>query len=420
MIDILNYIAVCIYGCVLSATFCDMGKTARSRWTIVGITAAMLAIQGGVLIVFEVEVLRAWYPLITHLPLILSLWICHKRLIWSFGSVMTAYLCCQLRRWFGLLIVAVAGGGDRTLDVVELVLTLPLLALLVRFVAPPVSRFGEQATSAQYSFLLIPTIYYLFDYVAIVYTDWLYSGVAAVVEFMPFVCCAAYLWYVLYISEKEKEHLLLTADRNNLNLQITQSVRELSALRESQQQAAAYRHDLHHHLQYLSACIENGELPKAQAYIHDINEEIAAQKVVPYCENEAVNLMLSSYAARAAQAGVEMDIQVTFAPILGVATSDLCVVLGNGLENALHACTGLPAGKMKKRIQVRGHEKGGKILIQIINPCAGEVHFENSLPTATQQGHGIGVRSIQAIAKRYGGLCSFQVDNGNFILRIFL
>lgn len=71
-------------------------------------------------------------------------------------------------------------------------------------------------------------------------------------------------------------------------------MREITALRESQNLASRYRHDLRHHLQYLYACLENHQIQKAEDYISDICNELEQQKVIQYCENEAANLILSS------------------------------------------------------------------------------------------------------------------------------
>ena len=67
----------------------------------------------------------------------------------------------------------------------------------------------------------------------------------------------------------------------------------------SQQKTRAYRHDLRHHLQYITACIENEQYEQALQYIHSISAEIEASRVTVYCENEAANLILSSFADRA-------------------------------------------------------------------------------------------------------------------------
>lgn len=421
LVIVFNNIAVCIFGCVLSAAFCAMGKSAKSRWAMAGMTAAMLALQGCVSFFFGVECLRRFYPLVTHLPLALALWGLQKKGQWAFTSVFLAYLCCQLRRWLALLIVALAPGEDALLlATIELFLTLPMLVLFLRFVAPPVSRLADRPLSVRWQFCLVPALYYFYDYIAIVYTDWLYSGVPAVVEFMPFVCCAAYLTFLLYTCAAEKKRHMLELERNNLNLRMTQSLRELSALRESQQQASIFRHDLRHHLQYLSSCMENGQIANAQAYIQDIYAQIEAQKMIAYCNNEAVNLVLSAYAQRAERCGVTLEVKAALPEITGVSNSDLCVLLSNGLENALNACRSLNAAETARRIQVECYEKNGKLLLQIANPCQEGISFEDGLPLACRPGHGTGTRSIRAIVERYGGLCSFSTRDGQFFLRVSL
>ena len=49
-------------------------------------------------------------------------------------------------------------------------------------------------------------------------------------------------------------------------------MREIDALRESQRKASTYRHDLRHHLQYISACIENGRAELQENYPNPLYE----------------------------------------------------------------------------------------------------------------------------------------------------
>ena len=50
---------------------------------------------------------------------------------------------------------------------------------------------------------------------------------------------------------------------------------------------------------YITACIENEQYEQSLQYIHSSSEEIEASRVTVYCENEAANLILSSFADRA-------------------------------------------------------------------------------------------------------------------------
>ena len=105
-IALANNIAVGLYGMILSAAFCDMTWTARRRWVFTGCMAVILALQGVVTWRFAAETTRCLYPLITHLPLAVTLGVMNRRALWPTIAVLTAYLCCQLRRWIALLIVA--------------------------------------------------------------------------------------------------------------------------------------------------------------------------------------------------------------------------------------------------------------------------------------------------------------------------
>lgn len=159
-----------------------------------------------------------------------------------------------------------------------------------------------------------------------------------------------------------------------MGIQLNQAVREINALRESQTLASQYRHDMRHHLQYVSSCIKNGQEEQAQSYIAGICKEIELQKVERYCKNEAANLVLSAFAGRAKKNGILMNVSGTLPTSITVSDSDLCVLLSNALENGI--------------------------------------------PVSNEPGHGIGVQSICAIVEQYGGIYTFLIKNGHFILRL--
>lgn len=419
-LSLLNDLAVSIFGSVLSASFCGALAVPRSRRIFWGCMALLPLLQGWVYVRWDAVFLQHIYPLVVHLPLVLILYILTRRLLWPMISVLTAYLCCQLRRWIALLAVALLSGGNMMQDAVELIITVPLLLLLLRFAAPTIRELSGYPPRIQLQFGMIPALYYGFDYLTRVYTELLQNGDPAAVEFMPFVCCVAYLAFLLYHSAKERTQSQLQQAQKSLNIQLTQAVREINALQESQTLTRQYRHDLRHHLQYLSACMENGQTEQAQAYISDICEEIEAQKVQQYCENEAANLILSAFVGRAEKDGIAMNVQGTLPAFILVSDSDLCVLLSNALENAIHACQSFAAANKDCTIDVQFYERESKLFLQVTNPCGENVRFENGIPVSDEPGHGIGVQSICAIVRRYGGVYAFSVQNGRFVLRLSL
>lgn len=419
-VSLINDIFVSIFGIILSLSFCNALQPVKKH-RIFWLAMIMLPLLQGIIYYFgDAQFLRKIYPLIIHVPLIVILYFLTRKPIWSVVSVLTAYLCCQLRHWTGLMAASLLSGGNIMENLIELVVTVPLLVLLLHFISPSVQELSDYPPKEQLHFCVIPAVYYIFDYMTQVYTDLLTSGSQVVVEFMPFVCCTAYLIFLLNHSAQEQTQIRLQQIQNNLNLQLTQAVREINSLRKSQELASQYRHDLRHHLQYLSSCIASNQTEQAQSYISSICKEVEAQKVQFYCENEAANLILSAFAGRAAQAGIAINIHTSLSSHIHIPDNDLCVILSNALENALHACQSVTDQETSCSIDVQFYEKSGKLFLQVINPYKDDILFKNGIPVSKRPGHGIGVQSICAIVERYGGMYSFLTQNYKFILRLSL
>ncbi len=133
-----NSISVAAFGMILSAAFCDILWTWRKRLIMIGSMAVILLFQGCIYFWIGADIVEYTYPIITHFPLIIVLCFLSKKKLWSTISVLTAYLCCQTRRWMALLIVTIFSGDAVMQNIAELVMTLPLLLILFLFIAPSV------------------------------------------------------------------------------------------------------------------------------------------------------------------------------------------------------------------------------------------------------------------------------------------
>ena len=175
---------------------------------------------------------------------------------------------------------------------------------------------------------------------------------------------------------------------------------------------------MRHHMQYLSSCIENGQLRQAQEYIQEIYAKIEANKVTLFCENEAANLIFSAFARRSEDCGILMQVRAEIPRVISLSEHDLCVLLSNALENALHASKEQRKKGCAAVIEVSMYEKNRKLFLQILNSCGEDITFDQGIPVTDRAGHGIGVHSICAIVEQYDGIYSFSAKDGQFILRI--
>lgn len=420
LVSVINLASVGVFGLILSAGFCDILWSRKKILSMACSISAIMLFQGIVYFFSDVYIVKYFYPLITHLPLTVILWVLSKEFLWPFISVLTAYLCCQIRRWLALILVSVFSGGALMQDTAELIITLPLLFILLKFVAPSVRSISHYTTGEKYLFGLVPLLYYCYDYLSTFYIGLLLEENQAAAEFMPFVCSITYLIFVLRLSENKCIRIRLEQTQEVLNLQVAQAIREIAVLRESHQKSSAYRHDLRHHMQFLLSCIKNERLEQAQAYIQEVCREMEEAKVINFCENEAANLIFSAFFTRAANLGVAINIQAAIPQEIPISETDWCVLLSNALENAFHACQKLKNKGLSGFIQVSAYENKGKLFLEVLNSCEENIYFSRGIPVTNNPGHGTGVRSICTIVERYGGIYSFSVKNGMFILRISL
>lgn len=163
----------------------------------------------------------------------------------------------------------------------------------------------------------------------------------------------------------------------------------------------------------LDDCIKSQDYEKAQAYISTLTEHI--DKSVPrnYCQNRAVNVVLSYYQNIAQEKGLALRVSVSLPESLRVNDLDLAVLLSNGLDNAVNAVERCP----DRGISVKAFVEGDTLYLEIKNSFRDTVIFEDGMPLSKHEQHGYGTRSMAAIVEQYGGTYSFGVEQGLFVFR---
>lgn len=217
-------------------------------------------------------------------------------------------------------------------------------------------------------------------------------------------------------------HSLWRQMRMYENVRLTEAQRQdYDALCQKMELGRIYRHDMHHHLAALEGMMQQGDSGGALQYLRSLSGNLEEFTEPARCANAAVNAVVTAYIVQASNAGCGVDTKFRIPEKLPFEETDICVILANALENAIHACQELPEGQRQISLEMELTENQ-RLIISVENPCLRPVAFgPDGLPDVPKrEGHGLGLLSVQKVAEKYGGLFRCRWERGRFSLRTVL
>ena len=418
IIALFNYGLVLIYGVLLSIDISGGWSSKKDKHLTAAIIAALLIVQIFVCLTSGTTAAEKLYPLITHIPLVCALFFFMKRSLWiSIVSVFTAYLCCQIPNWFGILVLHISDSALLS-EICYTIAVFISYALLHIFLVKPAYEAMNYSRQSLFFLGSLPVLYYVFDYASTVYTQILYAGNIAINEFVPTITILFYVVFVSMYHRELKKRYSTELDNSVLTMELKQSDVELTVLQRSLEDTATYRHDMRHHFMILAEYIKNNETEKALDYINSAQKGIDMLTPKRYCKNNSTNLILSYYGSLAEKSGIRFEANVSIPEVLSLSETELCTLLSNAIENAINAASRCEEGNRWVDIDFSTHKSN--MLISIKNSYMGEVEIKDGLPVSDRPFHGLGVKSISSIADRHNGMYSFDAKDGQFTLRVIL
>ena len=138
--------------------------------------------------------------------------------------------------------------------------------------------------------------------------------------------------------------------------------------------------------------------------------------------NDVLDTILTEKSFVCTRQGIRFSCNIQAEHMDMVDVIDFYTMISNGLDNAIE-CVSKYEDNAKKVINVAVLERGSMLHIFMDNYFDGELEFRNGFPVTSKADkgyHGYGVKSMQMIAKKYGGDIRVSVNNHTFSLQIML
>jgi two-component system, LytTR family, sensor histidine kinase AgrC len=180
------------------------------------------------------------------------------------------------------------------------------------------------------------------------------------------------------------------------------------------------RHDLKYHISVMHNLIKQNKVEEAEIYITEIEAAIQKSYVPTFTINQVVNALLLDYHRRCTEKQVAFSTCIDLpGTLISVSNIDLCIILGNLLENAMEATQRLKEDQ--RRIDLKAFCKGQNLIILATNSFDNVVLVQNGqLNSRKIDAGGIGCQSIRAIACKYQGEYLTQWQSSEFTASVIL
>lgn len=225
--------------------------------------------------------------------------------------------------------------------------------------------------------------------------------------------------YSFIFFEKEEELEEQNLKEFFLKQQIKNQRTYYQSLESSNEEMRKIRHDLKNAFIALSGYLDIGDVNAAKQYV---DRQIHTIKQLTYSTGyTAIDAVVNDKKTKALEKNIQFDMKISLPKELLVDEMDLCVILGNALDNALEACERMPCGQGEIILSLR--KTGEMLLLDIKNTIDKEpVKDSNGMVTTKkdQVNHGFGLKTIYQLTKQYDGTMDYEVKNGWFYLMINL
>ena len=225
---------------------------------------------------------------------------------------------------------------------------------------------------------------------------------------------------IIRLVQTDNNNRRLMAENHALSLQSIQ----YENLRKRIDETRQARHDLRHHIMLLKSIRDNRDFDALDQLLRGYPDLFELDRPLLYCANEMVNAIVAHFGDKALENGIRYNVKLDVPEDVFPEKSDLAVLFGNLLENAVEACLHV---EKDRYISVSGgvaHDKGSpeSLTLVIKNSCSAAplVGENGSFLSTKHNGDGIGIVSVRSIAERYSGAASFTNQDGVFTASVVL
>lgn len=191
-------------------------------------------------------------------------------------------------------------------------------------------------------------------------------------------------------------------------------------MQESTENLQRFKHDINNQFISMQQLIVTKKYDELEKQVLNLSEQLNITKIYSHTGNITVDSIINYKLNSLTSNNVEITTEIAVPETLSIEINDIVALVGNILDNAIYALKEVdPPGKLYfKMVYSRG-----RILIKETNNFKTEIKYVNGEITSTKSdssGHGLGLKNIEKIVKKYNGYMDIEHSSNIFTLNIIM
>ena len=217
------------------------------------------------------------------------------------------------------------------------------------------------------------------------------------------------LFCILFSYKKLQQNFRLSTEISLLEQEEHSLNRYVEEAKARYDETKSFRHDIRNHIAVVKNLLQSGKLEEAVSYMEDMDDMAEKMSFPCSTNNPVVDILVGNKLGIAKSMGIDADCSLLLPYPCDIKDIDICIVLSNALDNAIHAVKSLDTG-IEKYIRVSGRIQGDFLMLEVENSFHGKDTFKK----------GTGLSNVKKVSEKYGGAMSIETQENKFVLHVLL
>jgi sensor histidine kinase regulating citrate/malate metabolism len=185
-------------------------------------------------------------------------------------------------------------------------------------------------------------------------------------------------------------------------------------------QMRGWRHDYHNHIQIMKAYRSLDENDKIDTYLNSLETDLTSVDTLIKSGNVMIDAILNSKLSLAKNRKISINAKAVVPANITIPEIDLCVIIGNLLDNAIEACLRID-DESKRFIRVYMDLKRDNLYLSVTNSSYRKIQKQDGRYMSVKgENHGFGLMRVDKIVAKYAGYIKRRNEEGAFTSEVML